>query len=288
MVDMKYYEPVNVNEAVSLFDKYKENAKVVAGGTDLVVSLNNYYVKPKCLINLNTIPDLDHIKFEKGQGVKIGALATISSLRRSKELKQKYPMIYQAANQFANPTIRNMATVGGNLCNAAPSADMAPSLVALGAKVKIAGPNGERIILLEDFFAGAKKTVLQAGEILVEIQVPELPPNTRGAYIKYAMKSKADLPVVGVAVVATVDKEKVCQDVKIVLSNVASTPIRARSAEDLLKGKKINDDLIAQCGQAAYDEARPRAGSFRVSAEYKKEMAKVFTGKLVKEIIVGG
>ncbi len=285
MMGMRYYEPQSVSEAVSLLDKYKGEAKVVAGGTDLVVGMNNYHIVPKCLVNLNTISGLDCLKFKEGMGLKIGALATITSLQESEELKEKYPMIYQAANQFANPAIRNMATVGGNLCNAAPSADMAPSLIALAAKVKIAGPNGERIIPLEEFFAGAKKTVLQAGEMLVEIKVPELPSNAKGVYFKYAMKSKADLPVVGVAVVVVLDEDEICRDIKIVLSNVAPMPIRARSAEDLLKGKKADNELIEQCGQAAYDEARPRAGSTRVSAEYKKEMVKVFTKKLLREII---
>lgn len=288
MASIQYFEPTSIEEAVSLLTQYKEEAKIVAGGTDLVVDMNKYLINPKYLVSINSIPNLDYIKFEQGQGVEIGATTTVAALQESSELKEKYPMIHQAACQFANMAVRNMATLGGNLCNAAPSADMAPGLIAivLGAKAKIAGPNGERIIPLEEFFVGVNKTALQTGEILVAIQVPELPNNTKCVYYKYAVKSKSDLPVVGVAVAATIEpKEKIFQDIKIALSNVAPTPMRARNAEDLLKGKKIDEALIDKCAQAAADEANPRPGSIRASAEYKKAMVKVYTKKALMEFI---
>jgi carbon-monoxide dehydrogenase medium subunit len=279
---LDYFEPTSVNEAVSLLAEYEE-AKLIAGGTDLIVDMNKKNESPKYLININTIPNLNYIEYQPGQGLKIGALTTIAALRKSDVISEKYSIIQQATRQFANIAVRNAATVGGNLCAAVPSADMVPGLIALGAKVKIAGPQGEKVIPLEEFFVGAKKSVLQKDEILVEIQVPEQPENTRGIYYKFSKRGEGDLPIVGVAVVMTLDSNKeICQDIKIALGNVASTPMRAYQAESLLRGMKIDDALIDSCVQAAADEANPRK-SYRASVEYKKAMVKVFTKKAICE-----
>ncbi len=286
MRGFEYFEPSTVSESISLLDKYKEEAKVIAGGTDLLVEMKQAHISPKYLINIKTIPGLDYINYDPNEELRIGALTTIRALEKSTEIRQRYPIIYQAVSHFGTISVRNMATLGGNLCNAVPSADTAPGLIALSARAKIVGPDGEKTVPLENFFTGSGKTVLKTGEILVEIQVPVPPANTKGVYLKYTMRSKTDLPVVGVAVVATLEpKDKVCRDIKIVLGNVAPTPMRAHNAEEIIRGKRIDEAIIDRCAQAASDEAHPRPGSIRASVEYKKAMVKVFTEEAIREAV---
>jgi len=159
MGPFEYFEPETIKEALSLLGKYQEKARILAGGTDLVVMMREREIRPRYVINLGRIPGLSYINLN-GKGLRIGALTTIAELEHSPVLKQNYRIIHQAASQLAIIAIRNMATIGGNLCNAAPSADMAPPLLALKASVKLAGTNGERIIPLEEFFTGPGITTL--------------------------------------------------------------------------------------------------------------------------------
>lgn len=286
MRDFEYFKPSTVAEATSLLAKYKEEAKVIAGGTDLLVEVKENRIRPKYLINIKTISGLDYISYDAEEGLRIGALTTIRALLKSTELRQRYPIISQAASQFGCAAIRNVATLGGNLCNAVPSADTAPGLIGLSARAKIVGTDGGRIIPLEDFFTGSGSTVLKTGEILVEIEVPVPPANTKGVYLKYTIRGTSELAVIGVAVVVTLEpKDKVCKDVKIVLGNVAPTPMRARSAEEIIRGKRIDEAIIDSCARAASDEAHPRSGSIRASPEYKKAMVKVFTKRALREAV---
>ena len=288
MRNFEYFEPASVSEATSLLARYKDKANVIAGGTDLLVGMKQGHIGPKYVINIKAIPGLDYIDYDPEAGLSIGALTTIRTLEKSAELLQRYPAISQAARVLGSVSIRNVATLGGNLCNASPSADTVPGLIGLSAVAKIAGPDGERTVLLEDFFTGLGRTVLQTGEILIEIKVPLPPPDTRGVYIKYGIRGMSDLPIVSVAVVLTLKPEdKVCQDIKIVMGNVAPTPVRARQAEEALRGKQMDDVAILNCAQAASDEAHPRAGSIRASADYKKAMIKVFAEQAVREAMAG-
>jgi len=286
MRPFQYLSPGNLSEAISLLAKYREEAKVIAGGTDLVVQMRRGVIKPKFVVDITGIPGLDYIRYDDTQGLRIGALTTIRVLEKSADLWQRYPIISQAACKLGSAAIRNVATVGGNLCNAMPIADTAQALLALSAKVRTLGPEGERVVPLEDFFTGVGKTSLKIGELLVEIQVPVPLPNTRGLYLKHLTRGSIDLPIVNVAVLVTLEPEdKVCKDIKIVLGSVASTPIRARKAEEIMRGKRIDDALIHRTAQVASDEAHPRPGSIRASVEYKREMVKVFTRQLIQEIV---
>ncbi|HNX29173.1 MAG TPA: xanthine dehydrogenase family protein subunit M [Syntrophomonadaceae bacterium] len=281
---LDYFEPTSVKETSSLLAKF-EGAKIVAGGTDLVVDMNKKNENPRYIIDIKNIPNLDYIEYQPGQGLKIGALTTIAALQKSDVIIQKYSIIQQATLEFANIAIRNVATLGGNLCAAVPSSDMAPGLIALGAKVKIAGVEGEKVIPLEEFFVKSKKSALQKDELLVEIQVPEQTENTRGIYYKFSKRGEGDLAIVGVAVVITLDSQKeICQDIKIALGNVAPTPMRAHNAESILRGNKIDEALIDKCVQAAADETNARK-SYRASVEYKKDMVKVFAKKAISKAI---
>jgi aerobic carbon-monoxide dehydrogenase medium subunit len=286
MKPFQYLDPANTSEAILLLAKCKEEAKVIAGGTDLVVQMRKRAVKPQYIVDINGIPGLDYIRYDAKEGLTIGALTTIRALEKSPELWQWYPLISQAASKLGSVAIRNVATVGGNLCNAMPIADTAQALLALSAKAKIVGPEGEKVIPLEDFFIGLGKNSLRTGELLVEIQVPVPLPNTRGLYLKHLTRGSIDLAIVNVAVVITlVPEDKVCKDIKIVLGSVASTPIRARKAEDIMRGRRVDEALINRTAQAASEEAHPRPGSIRASVEYKKEMVKLFTRQLIKEVV---
>jgi len=279
----EYLQPVTIEQAISLLTKHDGKAKVIAGGTDLVVQMRRKEVRPQYVVDIAGIPGLDYINYDEKQGLRIGALTTIRALETSNELQQRYPVISQAASQLGSVAIRNVATLGGNLCNAAPSAETAPSLIGLQATAKIIGPDGERIASLEDFFTGPGSTILKTGELLLEIQVPVPSPGTRGIYLKHAIRGTVDLAIVGVAVIVTPEVGgEVCQDINVVLGAVASTPMRARSAEEMMRGERIDDALIDRSAQAASDEARP-ISDVRASAQYRKEMVKVFTRRALRE-----
>src|SRR4030042_1949157 len=283
MRDFEYFEPSSVNEAISLLAKYKKEAKVLAGGTDLTVNLKHNILRPNYIINIGSIPDLNYIDFDHGKGLRIGALTTMRALIESTELRKTCPVIPQAASQLGNPAIRDVATLGGNLCNASPAADSAPVLIGLSAKVKIVGPDGVGLIPLEDFFSGPHSNVLKVGEILTEVQVPLPPANTKGVYLKYGARGVADLAIVGVAIVADIEaKNKVCNDIKIVLGSVAPTPRRAKKAEESIKGQVITKALIDESAQIAANEARPITDN-RSSAGYRKTLVNVYVRRALTE-----
>jgi carbon-monoxide dehydrogenase medium subunit len=280
-----YLEPENIKEALALLSQYHGKSKIMAGGTDLILQIRNKAIRPEYVVDITKIPGLDDMTFDDQQGLRLGALTTIRALETSVELQRKYPIISQAASQLGSVAIRNVATVGGNLCNALPSAETSQALVALSAQVKMIGPRGERILALEDFFTGVGKTVLQPDEVLLEILVPELTPHTSGIYIKHSPRGPIDLAIVNITVLITMEPDqKICSDAKIVLGAVSSTPLRARKAEDVLKGKRVDGALIDRAARVASDEAHPRHGSIRGSFEYKKEMVRVLTGRAIREV----
>lgn len=278
-----HLEAKTIEEACSLLAKYKGKARVIAGGTDLLVSMKGREISPQYIINIKAIPNLDGINYSRKDGLVIGAMTTLAAIESSPIIGERFPILSYAAHQTGSPHIRNIGTIGGNLCNAAPSADMAPSLIGLGAKAKIKGLKGERIVTVEEFFLGPGLSILKAGEILTEIQVPNPPPHTRGVYLKLPARTAIDIAVVGVAVVVTLDTKGInIADAKIVLGAVASTPIRARQAEDTIKGKALDDELIQKAAQAAADKAKP-ISDVRGSASYRKEMVKVLTNRALKQ-----
>ena len=279
MGPFEYLEPETVEEALSLLRKYSDRAKVCAGGTDLVVQMRGRVLNPQFVISIAGIRELDYLRFEDGGGLRIGSLTTIRTLERSPELRGRYSIFPEVARQFGSIAIRNVATIGGNLCNALPSADMAPMLIALSAKVKLVNIGGERIVPLEDFFIGPGKTVLQADELMVEIRVPPAPSQTAGAYLKYTRRGGEELAVLGVATAVTLGpKNESCTDVRIVLGTVVPVPMRAKKAEAMLLGKEIDDNLTEQAAQVATKETKPRS-----RADYRRKMTEVLVREAIKE-----
>ncbi len=279
----EYLEPATIEEAILLLGEYDGKARVIAGGTDVMVLIRNKTLKPEHVIDITNIPGLNCIDYDD-KGLRIGALTTISEIEKSEVIRQHYPIISQAAGQLGSIAIRNVATIGGNLCNAVPSADTAQPLVALSAKTKIIGPDGERVLSIEEFLTGVSKTALKTGELLVELQVPVPLPGTRGVYLKYT-RTAVDLAMVGVAIVMTVEDGDVCRDVKIVCGAVAPTPMRARKAEEVIRGKRIDQALINRCAQEASNEASPRASSIRGTPEEKKEVVALFVKEAIGQIL---
>jgi len=284
MKPFEYLEARTVEEACNFLSEYKGKAKAVAGGTDLFLALKSRKLKPEYIVDLKTIADLDYISYSNDGGLKMGALATLTDVRNSPLIRDNFPILATTIQRMAVPAIRNMATVGGNLCNAAPSADIAPPLIALGARIKIAGVNRERTVNLEDFFVGPGETVLQTDEMLVEIQVAALPAHTRCVYLKMVPRTAVDIALVGVAIMITLDAQNInVADARIALGAVAPTPIRARQAEEVIKGKAINEQLIDGVVKAAAKEISP-ISDVRGSAEYRQDMVRVMTKQALTEL----
>ena len=285
MRDFAYFEPSSVGEAISLMAQHGNEARVIAGGTDLVVDMKRGRFRPSHLVSLKSAR-LDYIRPDSAHGVQIGAMTTVRAIEKSELIRRQYPIIFQAATQFASIPIRNVATVGGNLCNAAPSADMAPCLICLGATARIAGPAGEREIPLEELFTGSGTNSLRPGEMLVELRVPPQDKSAPGAYLKYTIRWKSDLPVVSVAAVLNITPgTEVCREARIVFGNVAPTPRRALQAEGLIRDRRLDGATIAACAQGAAEAVQARPGSIRASPEYKKAMVRVFTEKVISTIL---
>ncbi len=282
MTRFEYLEAGTVKEAVSLLDRYGGEARAIAGGTDLVVQMRYRDLAPKYLVNLKTISGLDYIT-EEADGLRLGALATIRSIETSPLIKERYGILAQAAHLLGSVQVRNLATIGGNLCHAAPSAETAAPLLALGAKAKIAGTGGERVIPLEDFFNCPGETCLKTGEILVELRIPSPPARSAGVYLKHSIRKAMDIAFVGTGVVVALgDGEGTCRDIRIALGAVAPTPMRAVKAEALLRGKKLEEGLLREAGEIASQECSP-ISDIRCSAEHRREIVKVFVRRAAQQ-----
>ncbi|OGP62134.1 MAG: hypothetical protein A2170_10570 [Deltaproteobacteria bacterium RBG_13_53_10] len=275
-------EPKTVKEACSMLSTYGEQAKVVAGGLSLLLFLREKLYRPKYLVSIMGIKGLDYITYDEKKGLKIGALTTHRSIENSEVIKEKFPVMAETFHRVGSMRIRNVGTIGGNLCHADPRLDPPPTLLALDARVKVVGPKGPRVITLEDFFVNYYETVLKTDEILTEVSIPSQPARTGGAYMRFSTKTNDDTPAVELAAVVTLDsKKEVLENVKIGLGALASTAIRAKKTEAFLKGKKLKEDMLEEAGKIASQEVEP-IGDLRGSEEYKKEMVGVMLKRGVK------
>jgi len=280
--EIEYFFPKTVKEAFSLLERYDGKAKVFAGGTDLLSKMKRRELAPKYLIDLNGIPDLRLIKYEKEKGLRIGAATPLNEIMESSVVSKHYPILTEAVSKMASTQVRNIGTIGGNLCNAVPSADTAPPLIVLGAQLKLISFQKERMVLVEDFFKGPDRTILNPSELVSEIQIPPPLSGARGTYLKHTLRREMDLAIVGVAVYLALDsKRQICKDVKIALGAVAPIPLRAKKAEETLRGKALDDDLIEGVARMAAEEAKP-IDDIRSSAEYRREMVRVLMKRAFK------
>lgn len=277
----EYFEPGTVEEAGRILSIYGEKAKIIAGGVDLVPRMRLRKIKPECVVSLQKISGLDYIE-SNGVGLRIGALTTLRSIELSPVVQRDYTILYEAIQGIASIQVKNMGTAVGNLCVATPASDVASSLYALGAKLKIANTALGKIIPIENLFIGVNQTVLHPDEIVTEIIVPSPFPKTGGAFLKL-IRTSADIAKVNVAVMVTVTNN-ICQEAKIALGSVAPTPIRAKKAEEILKGKKPEQKVIEAAAEAAAEEAKPIT-DIRSTAEYRKEVTKVLTKRAIEKAL---
>ncbi|MFC2025497.1 FAD binding domain-containing protein [Chloroflexota bacterium] len=280
----RYLSPRTMEEAVSLLLEHKGAARVMAGGTDLLVQLKRGVSPPGYIIDMKGIPEQDTITLDERHGLVIGGLTTIRSIELSPVIKSRFSCLAQSASQLGTLQVRNRATIGGNICNAAPSAETASSLLVLEAKLKLISADGERVVPIESFFLNPGETVLRPHEILTEIRIPNLPPRSGSAYIAGTIRKALDLAIVGVAVATTIDKG-VLTEVRIALGSVAPTPIRARKAEALIQGHQLDDERLHEVGLSAAQEASP-IDDIRGSAEYRRKMIAVLVEKALRQSVL--
>jgi CO/xanthine dehydrogenase FAD-binding subunit len=279
-----YVKPKSLQEALNLLGNNNGQIKVYAGGTDLIPRLKGRLIpRPDLLMDLKGIPDLDYLEYDEKQGLRIGALATIYSVANSSIVKEKFAILSHAANSIASTQVQNRGTIVGNICNAVPSADSAPTLLCLGAKLLCLSKGGERTMGVEDFFTGPNSTSLNSDELLKEIQIANMPEASKGVYIKLSPRKRMDLAVVGVAAVVSAEKETF-KEVRIGLGAVAPTPIRAKKAEERLVGSSINEEAILEAAKLASEESKP-IDDHRASAEYRRMMVEVLVKRAINQAL---
>lgn len=281
MQPFEYSEPATLDEAVALLDRLGDEASVLAGGTDLIVQMKERVRRPGHIVDIKRILGLDTLSFDANTGLDIGALVTTRAVETSALVQRHYASLARAATDFASIQVRHRATVVGNVCRASPSADTLPPLIADRARLSIIGPRGRREIAVEDFCIGPGRTSLARGEIVTGLRIPAPAPATGKVYLKHGRRDQMELATVGVAVTLTVQRG-ICREVGIVLAAVAPTPLRARSAEAALAGRRIDAAAITAAAEAAMREARP-IGDVRAGADYRREMVRVLTRRAIEQ-----
>ena len=270
----EYCRPGTLPEAVALLEQHGDAAKILSGGQSLIPMMKVRLARPEYLIDINQIAGLQYIKEEDGY-LKIGGLTREADLEASDLIRSRYPIIFDTASLIADPQVRNMATVGGNLAHGDPANDHPATMLALGAEIIAVGPRGQRSIPVKDFFLSVFTTALEHGEILIEIRIPIPSPGSSGAYFKLERKV-GDFATVGVATQVTLDSAGICQKAGIGLTNVGATPIKASRAEEFLYGKPLDQSSINHSAQLAAAAAQP-SSDLRGPAEYKVAMVKELT-----------
>jgi carbon-monoxide dehydrogenase medium subunit len=282
MKPFDYIRPSNMNDAVAAL-RENDNPYLLAGGTDLLIGMKTNTVRPKCIIDLKSIPDIDAIEYDSG--FKIGALTTVRDIEVSPLIQQKIPALSVASGTLGSIQIRNRATIGGNLCHGSPAADMAAILLAMNCEVNIAADNGKRTIALDRFFTGPNSTALGKHEVLSEILIPKEIEQFKGVYLKHGPRKAMDIGIVNIAVLLDADVNSgLCNRIMIALGAVAPTPIRAKRAEELLNGKTLKPELIQKAAEIASNEAKPIT-DFRGSADYRKDLVKSLVIEGIRQII---
>jgi len=285
MPEFDYVRPRSLDEALDLVgDAEAGRYRLFAGGTDILEQLKTRKVEaPEAVVDLKNIPALGGIEREENGTLRIGATATVAEVAASPLVAGGGTALVQGAREIASIQIQNRATIAGNICNAVSSADSAPPLLALDARIVCTGTDGERSIDIADFFEGPGRSTLRPGEIVKDIRIPAHAGNWQSVYLKTAPRGKMDLAWVGVAVAAAIDNG-VIEDIRIALGAVAPTPIRARRAEETLRGQAAVPDLVNSAAETAAGEANPRADSFRASEDYRREVVGVLVRRAINQL----
>ena len=284
MIPFEYRTPKSLKEVHASIKEFGADAKLIAGGTALVIMMKQRLVHPSCLVSLRSVRGLNGIEVKDG-GLRIGGLATHREVESSALVRRRLPLLAETFHHVGTIRIRNMATVGGGLAHADPNQDPPPTLIALGATVKATSASGSRVIPLDEFFTDYYETVLKPDEIITEVFVPRLAANSGGAYLKFLPRTADDYATVSAAAVLTLDKNKKnISDVRIALGSVGVTPIRATAAEAVLRGQPVKAEGFAEAGEKAKQAVDP-VSDFRGSAAYKKDMAAVFVRRALEKAL---
>ncbi|MEK7808599.1 MAG: xanthine dehydrogenase family protein subunit M [Chloroflexota bacterium] len=280
MKPFDYFSPKTLSEASEVLSKYNDDARMIAGGTDLLLKMKAGRLAPKAIINIKRIPDLRGLTFNSH--LTLGALTTLEEIKQSPIIRQYYPALSSAAATMASVQIRNLATVGGNMCNAAPSADLAPILIALNATAVINGAKGERRVLLEEFFTAPGKSVLGVGELLISLEVPKQ--EGKSIYLKHSPREHMDIAVVGVGIACRGFNP--LTQVRIILGAVAPIPLRAKKAEEEVMGGSLTKERIERAAKIAAEEARP-IDDVRGSVWYRRKIVEVMVKRGLTGLVNG-
>ncbi len=284
MVPFEYRTPKSLKEVQGNLKEFGSEAKLIAGGTSLIIMMRQRLVRPACLISLRSVRGLNRIT-QKDGGLRIGGLATHREVETSSLVRRRAPLLAETYRHVATIRVRNMATVGGGLAHADPNQDPPPTLIALGATVKLSSTDGSRVVPIEEFFTDYYETLLRPEEIITEIFVPRLPPNSGGAFLKFLPRTADDYATVSSAAVVTLDRaKKKFTDVRIALGSVGPTPIRALEAEEVLRGQPVKAEALREAGEKAKLAVDP-ISDFRGSDAYKKEMAGVFVRRALEQAL---
>lgn len=276
----EYTSPQTLSEAIEILQKFGGDARVMAGGTDLLLGLKRGSIKAKMIVGLKSIKELNHIAFHREKGLTIGATALLADVAKHSAIRRHYPSIAAAAQGTANVQVRNMGTVVGNLCNASPSADNAPMLLVLDGSLTIVGPDGERHLLLNDFFKGPGMTAIGKHEIVVSVHIPLPEVHTGTSYLSLSARGQVDCTAVGVGVKLTMEGDT-CKDAGIAVGACAPVPMRVSKAEALLNGNPLTEGRIEKAAQITTEEMQPIT-DLRASAPYRAKMVEV----LVKRALI--
>jgi aerobic carbon-monoxide dehydrogenase medium subunit len=279
--DFKYLRPGSVKEALGLLTEHKDDCKIICGGQSLLILLRQGLVAPAHLIDIKRLEELNYIKFDAKEGLRIGATTTHRTIEKSSLIKEKYNVLSDMETHLAHIQVRNWGTIGGNLAHADPAGDPAPVLMALSGSIKVGSAKGERTISVDDFYTDLFETALEEGEMILEVQVPA-PAAKNGAMYKKFNLLESDQGIISVAASVTLNGNSTCKEARICLGNAAATVIRAKKAEAKLVGQKLGDDVLEQVGLAAAEEAEPVA-DIHASEDFRRHLVAVFTKRMVKQ-----
>jgi carbon-monoxide dehydrogenase medium subunit len=276
-----YHKARTIENALELLDRYLDDYKIICGGQSLLILMRQGLVAPENLIDIKGVDELDYITFDPKEGLKIGATTTHSSVEKSPHVKKHYPILVGMEENLASIQTRNWGTVGGNLCHGDPTGDPGNVFIALNGTVKLANKERERTLPVEEFFVDFFETELEEGEMLLEVQLPVIPPRTAVAYEKFNIIENDQGIVAVAASVALDEKGAICQDARIVLGSAAPVSMRAKEAEKLLKGNKLSEKLLNEVGKKASEEADPVA-DIHASEGYRRDLINTLTKRMVK------
>jgi CO/xanthine dehydrogenase FAD-binding subunit len=283
--EINYEAPKTVSDAVKLLASHGEKARPLCGGTDLIIQLRAGVRRPEHVVDIKNVAEMRRIEFSMQHGLRLGAAVPCIEIYENADMRRYYPGLTEAAHLIGSLQIQSRASVGGNLCNGSPAADTTPALIALGAKCRVVGAKGERTVAVEDFCTAPGRTVLQPGELLVDIHIPTPAKNSSDAYLRFIPRNEMDIAVVGVGASVTLElDEDRCVEARIGLGAVGPTPIFAREASQVLTGKKLDAQSIERAAQAAIAASSP-IDDMRGTAEYRRHVVGVLTRRALAKAI---